>query len=99
MQSKSLISSPTYNASFGLAFNSQKMLWSFSNLIKVFADMKNKNPDGSIVIISHQERILNIADEIVVINGGRIERAGNREVILPSLTGGAGLVGDCPKNA
>ena len=42
---------------------------------------------GSIVIISHQERILNIADKIVVLSGGKIERVGTREEILPSLLG------------
>lgn len=46
-------------------------LWSFQNLIQVFERMR-KNNNGSILIISHQERILNIADEIVVIADGKI---------------------------
>src|SRR5699024_5997239 len=41
-------------------------LWSFQNLIQVFERMQQKNTDGSIIVISHQERILNIADEIKI---------------------------------
>ncbi|MCR4725929.1 MAG: ATP-binding cassette domain-containing protein [Clostridia bacterium] len=74
-------------------------LWSFANLIKVFDTMKKKNPDGAIVIISHQERILNIADEIVVIKNGRVDRTGSKEEILPSLMMSDDFVGECPKNA
>ena len=61
-------------------------LWSFQNLISVFEKMYQRT-QGSIVIISHQERILNIADKIVVLTGGKIEREGTREEILPSLLG------------
>ncbi len=61
-------------------------LWSFQSLISVFEKMYDKT-QGSIVIISHQERILNIADKIVVVKGGRIERQGTREEILPTLLG------------
>ncbi len=74
-------------------------LWSFSNLIKVFGDMKKRNPDGTVVIISHQERILNIADEIIVIKNGKVDRLGSKEEIFPSLMKGDDLVGNCPKNA
>ncbi len=48
-------------------------LWSFNNLIKVFNNMQ-ESLDGSIVVISHQERILRIADEIILISGGEVER-------------------------
>ncbi len=48
-------------------------LWSFKNLIKVFNDMRTRI-DGSIVVISHQERILSIADEIVLLSDGRVEK-------------------------
>ena len=61
-------------------------LWSFQNLISVFEKMYEKS-QGSIVIISHQERILNIADKIVVLTAGKIERVGTRDEILPSLLG------------
>lgn len=62
-------------------------LWSFQNLIQVFEKMHEKTK-GSIVIISHQERILNIADEIVVIANGVIQQTGKKEEILPELLGG-----------
>ena len=61
-------------------------LWSFKNLIQVFEDMKQEL-HGSILIISHQERILNIADEIVVIAGGTVKAQGKKETILPELLG------------
>jgi len=61
-------------------------LWSFQNLIKVFENMR-KTINGTIIVISHQERILNIADEIVVIENGRVAKYGTREEILPSLLG------------
>lgn len=62
-------------------------LWSFQNLIKVFEKM-HEETQGSIVIISHQERILNIADQIVVIANGEIADAGNKDKILPMLLNG-----------
>jgi len=71
-------------------------LWSFQNLIRVFERMREMT-DGSIVIISHQERILNIADEIVVIADGRITKQGTREEVLPSLLGTASAVDACNK--
>lgn len=64
-------------------------LWSFQNLIRVFERMQEKNKDGSIIIISHQERIMNIADEIIVISEGQIAQQGRREDILPELLGTA----------
>ena len=48
----------------------------------------HERTNGSILIISHQERILNIADKIVVIANGRVEREGTREEILPNLLAG-----------
>ena len=59
-------------------------LWSFGNLINVFENMREKT-QGNILIISHQERILNIADKIVVIAGGKVENVGKKEEILPKL--------------
>ncbi len=61
-------------------------LWSFGNLITVFEKMSEKIK-GNILIISHQERILNIADEIVVIADGKIEKQGKKEDVLPKLLG------------
>ena len=59
-------------------------LWSFNNLIRVFEEMRRKI-DGSIVIISHQERILNIADRIVVIADGEVTEQGTKDEVLPKL--------------
>lgn len=59
-------------------------LWSFNNLIQVFQKMYEKH-SGSILIISHQERILNIADTIVVIADGEVRCVGSRDEVLPSL--------------
>ena len=61
-------------------------LWSFNNLIQVFEKMHQKT-NGSIIIISHQERILNIADKIVVVANGAIKQYGKKEDILPALLG------------
>ncbi len=70
-------------------------LWSFSNLIQVFEHMQEKHRDGSIMIISHQERILDIADEIVVIADGKIVNQGPKDEILPGLLGTASAVNAC----
>lgn len=59
-------------------------LWSFQNLIQVFEHMHEKI-GGNIIIISHQERILDIADKIVVVSGGTVTATGRREEILPAL--------------
>lgn len=64
-------------------------LWSFKNLIDVFEKMNNEK-DASIIIISHQERILNIADEILVLANGEIQAQGKKEDILPELLDGTG---------
>lgn len=61
-------------------------LWSFNNLIKVFERMHEKT-QGSIMIISHQERILNIADRIIVIADGEIRESGTKDEIMPSVLG------------
>ena len=61
-------------------------LWSFNNLISVFEKM-HEDIKGSIVIISHQERILNIADEIVLISNGQVQKHGNKEEVLPQIFG------------
>ncbi len=72
-------------------------LWSFKNLIRVFENMQAKNQDGSILIISHQERILNIADEIIVIKDGQIAKCGTKDEILPQLLGTTSAVDMCSK--
>lgn len=59
-------------------------IWSFNNMIKVFEKMR-KDINKSIIIISHQERILNIADDIILIEGGEIKKHGKKDDILPEL--------------
>ena len=59
-------------------------LWSFNNLIQVFRNMYERT-HGTILIISHQERILDIADKIVVIAGGEVAAYGTKNEILPEL--------------
>jgi len=61
-------------------------LWSFQNLIKVFENIR-ATIQGTVLIISHQERILNIADEIVVIENGHVIKQGPKDEILPELLG------------
>ena len=61
-------------------------LWSFNNLIQVFENMYQKI-NGSILIFSHQERILNIADRIIVISDGEVSTSASREEVLPKLIG------------
>ena len=59
-------------------------LWSFNNLIRVFQKMYEKT-NGSIIIISHQEKILDIADKIVVVANGKVKSYGKKDDILPEL--------------
>lgn len=63
-------------------------LWSFNNLIRVFENMYKKTK-GSIIIISHQERILNIADKIIYLKDGKVEKYGEKDDVLPELLGTA----------
>lgn len=69
-------------------------LWSFSGMIDVFQRIK-RTKQGSALIISHQERILQIADEIIVIADGEVRSAGPREEILPTLLENE-KAGQCP---
>ncbi len=73
-------------------------LWSFQNLIQVFQRMRENIKGSSILIISHQERIMNIADEIVVIKDGQLERQGSKDEILPALIGTASAMPSCIKS-
>lgn len=59
-------------------------LWSFQSLIKVFEDMR-KIVKGTTLIISHQERILNIADEVILLKQGKIEKRGKKEQLLGEI--------------
>ena len=72
-------------------------LWSFQSLIRVFEEMRKSIGHSSILVISHQERILNIADEIIVVADGRISRQGPRDEVLPGLIGTASALSSCEK--
>ena len=61
-------------------------LWSFARLTDTFQEIHDKK-EATIIIISHQERILNIADKIVVIANGHVDAIGSRDAIMPRLTG------------
>ena len=62
-------------------------LWSFAGLIDAFQRIKSRHSEA-LLIISHQERILEIADKIVVIADGKIRTEGNKDEVLPQLHSG-----------
>lgn len=72
-------------------------LWSFQNLIRIFEKMRREIHDSSIVIISHQERILRIADEIIVLKDGRVDQQGPADEILPKVVGTEAAVDTCSR--
>lgn len=65
-------------------------IWSFKSLIKVFESMYEK-VGGSIIIISHQERILDIADKIIVVASGEVTKMGTKDEIMPTLMNSYGV--------
>ena len=67
-------------------------LWSFNSLIHVFERMR-KEINGMILIISHQERILNIADQIILLADGEVSAIGGKEEIMPKLLGASRTCG------
>ena len=69
-------------------------LWSFQNLIQVFEKM-HESFGGTIIIISHQERILNIADQIIVLANGEVVNQGDKDTVFPTLMGKSAIEG-CP---
>ena len=71
-------------------------LWSFTNLIRVFEDLRERRK-GTLIVISHQERILQIADEIAVVAGGAVRMQGPAPEVLPKLMTGDELMKNCAK--
>ena len=71
-------------------------LWSFTNLIRVFEDLRERRK-GTLIVISHQERILQIADEIAVVADGTVRMTGKSETILPQLMAGEEVMRNCVK--
>lgn len=72
-------------------------LWSFKHLTKIFEDMRQNISDSSIIIISHQERILSIADEIIVLADGQIKNHGDAKTILPQIIKSENVIKECGK--
>lgn len=70
-------------------------LWSFSRLVKTFEEIRGKS-NGELVVISHQERILSIADDIIVIADGKVRIGGTKDEVLPKLISGE-YTCSCPK--
>ncbi|HHV71107.1 MAG TPA: ATP-binding cassette domain-containing protein [Clostridia bacterium] len=70
-------------------------LWSFSKLIETFRNVHARQ-HGITIIISHQERILNLADEIILLADGTIKQQGSREYMLPLLLGDIERI--CPRD-
>jgi len=69
-------------------------LWSFNNLIAIFKNMHN-SLSGTTLIITHQERILNIADKIILIKNGKIEYFGERKNIIANICNNCPIEGEC----
>ena len=69
-------------------------LWSFARLTETFSQIQEKH-SATVIIISHQERIISLADEVFIIADGRITQSGPAEDILPGIS--AGTMGCCPK--
>lgn len=72
-------------------------IWSFQNLIRIFEKMRREIRNSSIVIISHQERLISIADEIIVLANGRIAAQGIGQEVLPTLIGTKSIASVCDK--
>lgn len=66
-------------------------LWSFQNLIEVFSGIRKNIEGSSIIIISHQERILRIADEILLVKDGKLAARGSADDIMPMLLANDGV--------
>ena len=60
-------------------------LWSFQNLIRIFEKMRREIKNSSIVIISHQERLIRLADNIILLQNGRVAAQGSPDEIMPQL--------------
>ncbi len=62
-------------------------MWSFSMLVETFGAMSRKGSDSTTLVISHQERIMQLADELIIIADGKIRARGGKEEIFPMITG------------
>ena len=71
-------------------------IWSFAGLIKTF-DALRRSPEGTLVIVSHQERILRIADEIVLLADGHVKLTGSGDEVLTALINSGNIASVCEK--
>ena len=71
-------------------------IWSFAGLIKTFETLR-RNPEGTLVIVSHQERILRIADEIVLLSDGKVALRGSGQQMLDELISSGSADKECEK--
>ena len=72
-------------------------LWSFNNLIRIFENMRKADADRTVVVISHQERLLKIADEIIVLSDGKLIKQGPADRIMPEIMSSNYAQSICPK--
>ena len=72
-------------------------LWSFQNLTRIFEKMQKEIKGSTILVISHQERILSIADEIIVLAAGRVEKRGTSQEVLPEILETESAMGMCER--
>lgn len=72
-------------------------LWSFNNLIRIFENMRKSDKNRTVVVISHQERLLKIADEIIVLADGKLVRRGSADEVLPEIMQSNYAQTICPK--
>lgn len=68
-------------------------MWSFNGLVEVFKDLKQKGT--TMMVISHQQRLLDIADEIIVLSAGELRDQGPKDEVMPGLLAGE-IAGHCP---
>ena len=72
-------------------------LWSFKNLIRIFENMRKSDKNRTVIVISHQERILNIADEIIVLTDGQVTKHGSKDEVLGDIIGSSYATNVCPR--
>ena len=72
-------------------------LWSFNNLIRIFENMRKADKNRTVVVISHQERLLKIADEIIVLSDGQLVKRGPSAEIMPEIMQSNYAQTICPK--
>ena len=59
-------------------------LWSFNNLVKTFEDFQNE-VNGIFIMISHQEKMIELANKIILLNAGKVEKIGTKDEVMPLL--------------